>query len=50
MDGEASTEDDSHAYGFVMLDGPEDSIDSGFATTQTVVRRSRVFQKQSDQF
>lgn len=42
MDPEPSTEEDgSDAYGFVMLDGPEGSIDNEFATTQTVVRRSR---------
>ncbi|CBF89323.1 hypothetical protein AN0517.2 [Aspergillus nidulans FGSC A4] len=37
----SSEEDGSDAYGFVMLDGPEGSIDNDFATTQTVVRRSR---------
>ncbi|KAL6228777.1 hypothetical protein BDW75DRAFT_131550 [Aspergillus navahoensis] len=33
-------EDGTDAYGFVMLDGPEGSIDNSFADTQTVVRRS----------
>ncbi|KAL4782870.1 hypothetical protein BJX76DRAFT_331426 [Aspergillus varians] len=42
-DGEraaSGAEDGSDAYGFVMLDGPEGSIDNSFADTQTVVRRS----------
>ncbi|KAI3068615.1 CAZyme family GH18 [Aspergillus niger] len=42
MDSEPSTEEDgSDAYGFVMLDGPDGSIDNDFATSHTVVRRSR---------
>ena len=42
MDSEPSTEEDgSDAYGFVMLDGPDGSIDNDFATSYTVVRRSR---------
>jgi chitinase len=40
-DDERSTEEDgTDAYGFVMLDGPEGSLDNDFSTTQTVVRRS----------
>jgi chitinase len=40
-DDQRSTEEDgSDAYGFVMLDGPEGSLDNDFAVTQTVVRRS----------
>jgi chitinase len=42
LDPDRSTEEDgSDAYGFVMLDGPQGSIDNNFATSQTVVRRSR---------
>lgn len=37
-------DEDGHgqdAYGFVMLDGPEGSIDNSFATAHTVVRKQR---------
>lgn len=40
-DDERSTkEDGTDAYGFVMLDGPEGSIDNDFSSSHTVVRRS----------
>ncbi|KAJ6136704.1 hypothetical protein N7497_012408 [Penicillium chrysogenum] len=40
-DDERSTkEDGSDVYGFVMLDGPEGSIDNEFSSSHTVVRRS----------
>ncbi|KAJ5372784.1 hypothetical protein N7517_004790 [Penicillium concentricum] len=45
-DDERSTkEDGTDAYGFVMLDGPEGSIDNDFSSSQTVVRRSPIVSK-----
>ncbi|KAI1658123.1 putative bacteriodes thetaiotaomicron symbiotic chitinase [Daldinia decipiens] len=38
-DGQSSSEDGTDAYGFLMLDGPEGSIDSSFSTTNTIVRK-----------
>jgi chitinase len=41
----SSEEDGSDAYGFVMLDGPDGSLDNDFASSQTVVRRSEKIAK-----
>lgn len=41
----AGAEDGSDAYGFVMLDGPEGSIDNSFADTHTISRRSATIPK-----
>jgi chitinase len=38
-DTRSDAEDGTDAFGFLMLDGPEGSIDNSFATTQTVIRR-----------
>ncbi|ETS88166.1 hypothetical protein PFICI_01994 [Pestalotiopsis fici W106-1] len=38
-DGQSSSEDGTDAYGFLMLDGPEGSIDNSFSTTNTIVRK-----------
>ncbi|KAF3058356.1 Killer toxin subunits alpha/beta [Daldinia childiae] len=38
-DGQSNSEDGTDAYGFLMLDGPEGSIDSSFSTTNTIVRK-----------
>ncbi|KAK9422564.1 putative chitinase [Seiridium unicorne] len=40
-DSQSSDENGSDAYGFVMLDGPEGSIDNSFSTSQTVIRQTR---------
>ncbi|KAL4861164.1 hypothetical protein BDV12DRAFT_204280 [Aspergillus spectabilis] len=42
---ESGAEDGSDAYGFVMLDGPEGSINNSFVDTQTVVCRSATIPK-----
>lgn len=39
-DDNSADEDGEDAYGFVMLDGPEGSIDNSFSNSHTVVRRS----------
>ncbi|GAP93031.2 putative chitin- type 1 [Rosellinia necatrix] len=38
-DSKSDSEDGTDAYGFLMLNGPEGSIDSSFATTNTIVRQ-----------
>ncbi|KAI1104572.1 putative bacteriodes thetaiotaomicron symbiotic chitinase [Jackrogersella minutella] len=38
-DGQSDSEDGTDAYGFLMLDGPEGSIDNSFSTTNTIVRK-----------
>ncbi|KAJ5640413.1 hypothetical protein N7528_000038 [Penicillium herquei] len=37
----STEEDGKNAYGFVLLDGPEGSLDSEFAQTQTFIRQSQ---------
>ncbi|KAI0099451.1 hypothetical protein F4814DRAFT_456211 [Daldinia grandis] len=40
LDGiDLGSEDGSDAYGFLMLDGPEGSIDSSLSTTNTIIRK-----------